>query len=159
LVKVAPTATDLSAGLPGYSLDFPGNALKPGCTYADWSKQVEAESPPLTYAHLVTQSGYPGKLALQYWFFYLYNDFNDKHEGDWETVQLNCHADSAEQALTMSPYETGYSQHEGAESATWGASKLTIVDGTHPVVYPAYGSHANYYSPALYLGRSAAEGV
>ena len=26
--------------------------------------------------------GPPGKLALQYWFFYPANDFNNKHEGD-----------------------------------------------------------------------------
>ena len=31
---------------------------------------------------------YPGKLALQYWFFYPFNDFNNTHEGDWEMIQL-----------------------------------------------------------------------
>ena len=47
-----------------------------------------------------------------------------------------------------------------AASAPTGASdKLQIVGGTHPVVYPAMGSHANYYSANLCLGRSAAQGV
>ena len=49
----------------------------------------------------------------------------------------------------------GYSQHEGAERAAWGDDKLELVDGTHPVVYPAAGSHANFYGEALYLGPSA----
>ncbi len=96
-------------------------------------------SPPTVYAHVATQADAPGKLSLQYWFFYLFNDWNNKHEGDWEMVQLNFHANTAEQALQAPPYEVGYSQHESAERATWGASKLQIVDGTHPVVYPSLG--------------------
>jgi hypothetical protein len=54
----------------------------------------------------------------------------------------------------MKPALVGFSQHEGAESAHWGDSKLEIVDGTHPVVYPALGSHANYFTAALHLGRA-----
>ncbi len=53
----------------------------------------------------------------------------------------------------MSPADVGYSQHDGAERRTWDASKLEKVGGTHPVVYPAEGSHADYYGPALYLGE------
>ena len=53
----------------------------------------------------------------------------------------------------------GYSQHEGAEQATWGDDKLQLVDGTHPVVYPAAGSHANFYDDGLFLGSSAEQGV
>jgi hypothetical protein len=55
--------------------------------------------------------------------------------------------------------EVGYSQHEGAERAAWDDPKLQRVDGTHPVVHPADGSHANFYGQALYLGSSASEGV
>jgi hypothetical protein len=51
-----------------------------------------------------------------------------------------------------------YSQHYGAETSSWGGDKLEIVDGTHPVVYVAAGSHASYYYEALFLGRSAAQG-
>jgi hypothetical protein len=101
----------------------------------------------------------PRKLALQYWLFYVYNDFNNKHEGDWEMVQILFDATSATEALTERPVSIGYSQHSGAEAAAWGDKKLELVSGMHPVVHPAAGSHANYYEPALYLGRSAAEGV
>ena len=33
-----------------------------------------------------------------------------------------------------------------------------IVEGSHPVVYAAAGSHANYYDDALYLGTSGEQG-
>ena len=36
-----------------------------------------------------TDPGYPGQLALQYWIFYVFNDWNNLHEGDWEMIQLN----------------------------------------------------------------------
>jgi hypothetical protein len=159
VVKVAPSALDLSEGLFGYHLDFPGDALSPGCTYEQWADRISAGSTPTTYARVVTEPGYPGQLALQYWFFYVFNDFNDKHEGDWEMIQLDFRAANAKEALTRAPTEVGYSQHGGAERAGWDDGKLQRVGGTHPVVYPAAGSHANYFRPGLFLGRSAAEGV
>jgi hypothetical protein len=159
VVKVAPTARDLSLGLFEYHLDFPGNALEPGCSYDQWSHRINQGASPTTYARVVGEPSVPGRLALQYWFFYVFNDFNDKHEGDWEMIQLDFDASTPAQALTLKPALVGYSQHEGAESAHWGDSKLELVDGTHPVVYPALGSHANYYSDTLFLGRSAAQGV
>ena len=159
LVKVAPTAKDLSAGLPGYHLDFPGNPLSAGCGYEQFARRISLGSAPTTYARVVTERAHPGQLALQYWFFYVFNDYNNKHEGDWEMIQLDFRASDVQQALSRKPDEVGYSQHDGAERAHWGDGKLEIVDRTHPVVYPASGSHANYYQPALYLGRSAAQGV
>jgi hypothetical protein len=74
-------------------------------------------------------------------------------------IQLNFDTASASKALRMTPALVGYSQHECAESARWGDSKLHVLGGTHPVVYAALGSHANYFTSALHLGRSAAQGV
>jgi hypothetical protein len=159
IIKVAPTAQDLSRGLFGYHLDFPGSAVAPGCTYDEWSHRLNKGHPPTIYARVVKEADRPDQLALQYWFFYVFNNFNDKHEGDWELIQLDFDAATAAQALRVKPALVGFSQHEGAESAHWGDSKLEIVDGTHPVVFPALGSHANYYTSALHLGRSAAQGV
>ena len=50
IIKVAPTADDLAQGLFDYHLDFPGNAVAPGCTYDDWSHRITAGSAPRTYA-------------------------------------------------------------------------------------------------------------
>jgi hypothetical protein len=159
IIKVAPTAADLSHGLFDYHLDFPGNALSPGCTYDTWSHRINEGSPPRDYARVATEADHPNELALQYWFFYVYNDFNNKHEGDWEMIQLDFDAATAAAALRTTPALVGYSQHEGAESSHWDDSKLERVDGSHPVVYASLGSHANYYTAALHLGRSAAQGV
>ena len=159
LVEVAPQAKDLGRGLWGYHLDFPGNALQPGCDYLHWQQHLGAERTPTTYAHVVTDPAHPGELALQYWLFYVFNDWNNLHEGDWEMIQLVFDAPTVAAALRQSPAEVGYSQHEGAERAAWDDPKLERVDGTHPVVHPAEGSHANFYGEALYLGSSAQEGV
>ena len=159
VAKIAPTVSDISHGRVDYHLDFPGDALSPGCTYANWAKRLNEEGSPTVYAHVAKEKAYPSKLALQYWFFYIFNDFNNLHEGDWEMIQLNFDAPTATQALTQQPSEVGYSQHEGAEKATWDDPKLEKIDSTHPVVYPAAGSHANFFSEGLFLGRSAAQGV
>ena len=156
LVKIGPSATDLGKGLYEYHLDFPGNPLKPGCSYEQWARHVTTGTKPTVYAHTATEKG---KLALQYWFFYPFNDFNNTHEGDWEMIQLDFDAPDAQQALETRPTRVGYSQHEGAEGSAWDDAKLNKLDGTHPVVYAAEGSHANFYDSALFLGRSAAEGV
>jgi hypothetical protein len=158
LVKIGPSAVDL-VGRYEYHLDFPGNPLDPGCDYERWANRITAGSSPAVYAHVATDSSDPGQLALQYWFFYAFNDFNNLHEGDWEMIQLVFAARDAREALEREPVVVGYSSHEGAERAEWGDDKLELVDGTHPVVYPAAGSHANKYTEALYLGSSAEAGV
>jgi hypothetical protein len=159
LVKIGPAARDLTDRLYGYHLDFPGSALRPGCVYLDWQARLTPGSRPTAYAHVVTDPAHTGRLALQYWFFYVFNDWNNLHEGDWEMVQLDFDAATAAEALHEEPVEIGYSQHEGAERAAWDDGKLERVDGTHAVVHPAGGSHANFYGEALWLGSSAAEGV
>ena len=159
LVKIGPTADDLAKGLFDYHLDFPGSALDPRCDYLRWERRLTAGHLPAVYAHVASEQGHPGKLSLQYWLYYVFNDWNNLHEGDWEMVQLVFDASSPAQALHRSPVEVGYSQHEGAEGAAWGDDKLERVDGTHPVVHPAAGSHANFYGEALYLGSSAEQGV
>jgi hypothetical protein len=159
LVTIGPTATELSKGLFEYHLDFPGNALNPGCGYLRWQERLFKGQTPVVYAHVATEPSFPDKLALQYWFFYVFNDWNNLHEGDWEMVQLVFEASTAEEALQHPPVAIGYSQHEGAERAAWDDGKLERIDGTHPVVHPAAGSHANFFGDALYLGSSAEEGV
>jgi hypothetical protein len=158
LVEIGPSGEDL-AGRYEYHLDFPGNALDPGCTYERWERRVREGTKPTVYAHVATDPGHSGRLALQYWLFYTYNDWNNLHEGDWEMIQLVFEAGNAREALATEPEAVGYSQHEGAERADWGDDKLELVDGRRPVVYPAAGSHANFFDEALFLGSSGEQGV
>jgi hypothetical protein len=158
LVEIGPSADDLVERFE-YHLDFPGDALNPGCGFERWNRRLMDDSSPTVYAHVATEPARPGKLALQYWLFYLFNDFNNLHEGDWEMIQLVFDAGDAAEALEEDPVEVGYTSHEGAERSSWDDERLELVEGTRPVVYPAAGSHANKYTEALYLGSSAEAGV
>jgi hypothetical protein len=152
-VKRAPTAADI-AGLTGsYYLDINGEALGETCVYAkEFDKRVaEGKAPAVSYAHIAHEQGHSG-FALQYWFFWYFNQFNDLHEGDWEGMQVTFEADSPAAALKSGeePGEIIVFQHAGGERASWGDSKVQK-EGSHPIVYPAAGSHATFYDSAVYV--------
>ena len=157
VITTAPSAADLAGKGEGYYLDYPGEPLAPNCDYETWFRSTGAASSPTLYAHVATDPEHPGFIALQYWFFYVYNDWNDKHEGDWEMVQLLFNASSVDQALTQPPVSVAFAQHEGSEVADWNDPKLHK-DGDHIAVYPGQGSHAAYYTQAHWFGKSAAAG-
>jgi len=95
------------------------------------------------------------RIYLQYWFFYIYNDWKrdiqgvNNHEGDWEMVVVELNQD-------QTPLRVGYSQHRkiipkiplirGGEVKDWEdlVGSQNIEDETHPVIYVARGSHASY---------------
>jgi hypothetical protein len=157
VIKWAPTAKDLYGRGQGVYLDFAGEALRPGCVYATDSARYTPPTQSGIYAHIAQQPDRPGFLAVQYWIYWYYNDWNNKHESDWEFIQVLFRASSVEQALTQDPISVGYAQHEGGEASNWTSDKLEK-DGTHPVVYSSQRSHASYVQAAQYLGRGASEG-
>jgi hypothetical protein len=147
----APTIEDIQ-GLKGdYYLNLHGEALGDTCVYAkDFKKLLEeGKAPPVTYAHIAREPNHSG-FTLQYWFFWYFNQFNDLHEGDWEGMQLAFEADTAAEALKEEPGEMILFQHAGGERAQWTDSKVQK-EGTHPIVYPAAGSHATFYDSAVYV--------
>ena len=150
-------AADLFGLTESVFLDFPGSALNPGCIFEQDFRRFTEGQRAVVYAHLARQEDKPDQLALQYWFFWYYNDWNNKHEGDWEGIQLLFDVGSVEEALQSEPVSVGYAQHEGGERANWDDDKLER-QGTRPVVYSSAGSHASYFGEALYLGRSGSEG-
>lgn len=152
-----PGATDLQGLGEGFFLDFPGTSLAPGCIYERDFDKFTVGYTPTVYAHVVQQADEPDLLFVQYWFYWYFNDWNNKHESDWEGITLKFEASTVEQALADGPVAVGYSQHEGGERADWDDDKLSR-EGDRPVVYSSAGSHASYYGSALYLGRSASEG-
>ena len=157
VVKKAPTAADLFGLGEGYHVDLPGSPFRPGCRYERDYRSWNGDRKPVAYARVATDPGHPGKLAVEYWLFYTFNDSTGKHEGDWEKVQVDFNAATPEEALGRRPYRVDLSQHAGGERAGWDDRNLAR-RGTHPLVYVATGSHANYFSPALYLGRGPHEG-
>jgi hypothetical protein len=95
------------------------------------------------YVHIVTSGS---TKAIQYWLFYAFNNgpLND-HQGDIEVVQLFLDSSGT-------PLQALYSQHGAGENAGWGDVEK---QDTHPVVYVAQGSHANYFRP--YQGKMGIE--
>jgi Vacuolar protein sorting-associated protein 62 len=156
-VMRAPGARDLADLGEGFYLDYPGDALEPGCLYEQDHNRFNAAQPAVVYAHIAQQADRPDLLAVQYWLFWYYNDWNNKHEGDWEFVQILFPASTVAEALATDPLSVGYAQHEGGERAEWSDEKLER-EGTHPVVYSSQRSHASYFAAAVYMGRSASEG-
>lgn len=149
VIATAPTAQDLFAKGSDYYLDLPGDPRRPGCSYATWFAERKGNLTPTTYAHIVTDG--KSQLAIQYWFFYVFNDYNNKHESDWEMMQVVFDVRTVEQALTVDPVKVALAQHGGGETAAWTSSKLQR-EGTHPIVYSASGSHASQYGSATWLG-------
>lgn len=152
VITMGPTAQDLAGLGSEYYLDFPGNPRRSGCVFESDFKRfaVDRNVQPATYAHIVIDQK-AGKLVLQFWSWYYFNDWNNTHESDWEMFQLVFDATSAEEALVRSPSLIGYAQHGGGEVARWGDEKFGIEDG-HPVVYPAAGSHGTYFEQQDYIG-------
>jgi hypothetical protein len=152
VIKMGPTAQDLAGKDDTYYLDFPGNPRKAKCDFENNFKRFATlqGAKPTTYVHIVVDQA-RGQLALQYWFWYYFNDWNNTHETDWEMIQLIFNATSAQQALSQDPAKVGYAQHGGGELADWGTDKIAVEDG-HPLVYPGAGSHATYFGAQTYVG-------
>jgi hypothetical protein len=153
VIKRNPTAADVAGRSEGVYLDLPGSPLSPGCKFSrDFNALRKAgHAPAVTYAHIAREAGFPG-FALQYWFYYYFNDFNDLHESDWEGMQITFSADTPQEALATKPDKIVLFQHSGGERADWDDDKVQK-EGTHPVVYSAAGSHATFYSAGLWLGN------
>jgi RsiW-degrading membrane proteinase PrsW (M82 family) len=98
------------------------------------SLSPEAGGPPVTtYARVVRGDEH---IVIQYWLFYFYNDWFNKHEGDWEMVQVVL--DREERPLWVV-----LSQHHGGTRRPWSA--VQVEDEAHSAAFVALGSHANYF--------------
>jgi hypothetical protein len=150
-IRNAPTASDIAGLGDDYYLDLRGDPLGETCVYSkDFARIVNAgRAPAIVYAHIAREPGHPG-FALQYWFFWYFNQFNDVHEADWEGMQLTFEADSPEKALGEEPSDVILFQHSGGERAGWDDSKVQK-DDSRPIVYPAAGSHATFYDSAVWV--------
>ncbi|MBW8059299.1 MAG: hypothetical protein FVQ78_03005 [Solirubrobacterales bacterium] len=151
LLKKAPSTADVAGRNENHHLNLHGEPLGDTCIYArDFAKlKREGKAPAVTYAHVAHEAGRPG-LVVQYWFFWYFNQFNDLHEGDWEGMQIAFDASDPQRALEEGPRAVVLYQHAGGEKADWDDGKLEK-EGTHPVVYPAAGSHATFYAAAVYV--------
>lgn len=141
LLQTHPTLFSLPA-VPGrFYLDISGAEPNSHASrYPRIEQGLRASRPRATvYFHVVRQPA-EGRVAIEYWFMYLYNDFYDRHEADWEGVTVFLHG--------TSPLGVSYSAHQGRRWARWASQSAQ--NRTHPIVYVAHGSHANYSARGRY---------
>ena len=154
-VEKAPSLEDVAESGEEAFLDLRGQPLGDTCVFAkdfDTLKNV-GQAPVVVYAHIAREKGRSG-IALQYWFFWYFNEFNDLHEGDWEGMQITFDATNPQEALETEPSEMILFQHAGGERANWNDPKVEK-EGSHPVIYPAAGSHATFYRSAVFVGNGS----
>lgn len=106
------------------------------------------------YGRVVRESGW---LVLQYWFFYLFNNWRsgffgaNDHEADWEMCCLYLSEDDDTGAVTPEWVAYGSHDYHGDDlRRRWDDPEVEKV-GEHPVVYAGAGSHACYFQPGEYL--------
>lgn len=105
------------------------------------------------YGRVVRENGYT---ALQYWFFYAFNDWRSSfngvndHEADWEMITIYVVENENKEPQ---PTWLAYSSHEFKGDdlrRRWDDPEVERI-GEHPLVYVGAGSHANYYRRGEYL--------
>ena len=99
-----------------------------------------------------------GWVALQYWFFYPFNNWRsgffgvNDHESDWEMIYVYC---SESPAGEVRPEWVAYASHDFAGDdlrRRWDDPEVEKA-GEHPVIYAGAGSHASYYARGEYLAE------
>lgn len=117
--------------------------------------ETQIEKPPKSEPDLGPYDVIRRRVALQYWFQYYYDDWANRHEGDWESItvllQLGENVIRNSQELSeaelmdgMVVQEAGYAAHEDGYRRQWNDVQKTP-DG-RPIVYIARGSSASYFA-------------
>jgi hypothetical protein len=132
LIESSPTATSIAQyATEDYFLNNPLGDFEE--IAQDYQQKRESYGDKI-YAHVTSESGL---IVVQYWFFYAFNPGNlNQHQGDWEMIEIVLDS-------TEIPQYAVYSQHHAGQRAEW--NSVEKGDGTHPRVYVALGSHANYF--------------
>lgn len=140
---------------PGMIMDILSQATEKIARESYWQYEeiLEMNPQPVYYGRVLRQQDGDQNqwTILQYHFFYAFNDWRlaangmNHHEGDWEMVAVYL--------KNRHPYAVLFSQHGAGNIEKW-ESVLKAVDKqgnptTHPVVYVALGSHANYSKPEV----------
>ncbi len=125
--------------------------------------------PPTEYAHAFWLDRANGRLAIQYWFYYPFNEWLNHHEGDWEHVQviLEGHACALEDATVVeagsTPSGTNSSSTAGATSrrtcCACGRSRATASRPARPMTTTCWCSPAGAGNSSGGRARRAAAAI
>jgi hypothetical protein len=141
--------------LPGVVMDMLSQATETVArkSFFQYAEMTEEERQPVYYGRVVREGDKYGNdwKILQYHFFYAFNDWRlaangiNHHEGDWEMVAVYL--------KNNEPYAVLLSQHGSGAMELWKNMRRTRDEEgnetTHPLIYAALGSHANYSKPEV----------
>jgi hypothetical protein len=145
---------------PGVIMDMMSNASETVArkAFRQYQKMLETNPQPVYYGRVTRRQDDQGNhwTSLQYHFFYAFNDWRlaangiNHHEGDWEMVAVYLKNDQ--------PYAVLFSQHGSGALELWeNVYRIKDKHGndtTHPIIYTALGSHANYSKPEIIRSSS-----
>jgi len=145
---------------PGLLMDMLSRATETVArkSFRQYAEILEKEPQPVYYGRVAQWQDVEGNhwKSLQYHFFYAFNDWRlaangiNHHEGDWEMVAVYLKNDE--------PYSILLSQHGSGAMELWeDVRRVKDKDGrdtTHPLIYAALGSHANYSKPQVIRSAS-----
>lgn len=102
--------------------------------------------------------------VLQYWYFYVYNNWRsgyggiNDHEGDWECVTVYLQTASSGEFI---PYGVACSRHTLKGPVifrAWDSEDISRVE-SHPRIFVSGGSHANFFYPGQHGYRVTLPGI
>lgn len=138
---------------PGLAMDMLSQATEKIAreSYHQYAEILKKNPQPVYYGRVLRETDDEKNewTILQYHYFYAFNDWRlaangmNHHEGDWEM--------SAVYLKNNTPYALLLSQHGAGNIELWDtvtkAFDKNEKETTHPVIYTALGSHANYSKP------------
>jgi hypothetical protein len=141
-----------------FSLTLLARGRVPGDTAAaavrTYRKMLAEDERYCYHGRVVRQGGW---IALQYWFFYPFNNWRsgfhgvNDHESDWEMITIYLSETEGE----ARPAWVAYASHDFSGDdlrRRWDDPELEKV-GEHPLIYAGAGSHASYYARGEYLAE------
>ena len=145
---------------PGVVMDMLSRATETVArkSFFQYKEILEKEPQPVYYGRVARWQDVEGNSwkGLQYHFFYAFNDWRlaangiNHHEGDWEMIAVYLREDE--------PYSVLFSQHGSGAMELWKDVRCVKDkdgnDTTHPLIYVALGSHANYSRPEVIRSAS-----
>jgi hypothetical protein len=142
-----PTGCTSTAALACWRLNVPTCTPLGGIAALTCYRDLErSHAEPSVVYGAVLHAG--SRIVLEYWYWYWYDFWSgtfpatdyvwQAHEGDWEVVTVELSSAGA-------PLSVGYSRHSCGKVRAW-AKAPKWRNTSHPLVFVALGSHANYFA-------------
>jgi hypothetical protein len=128
---------DLLAIAPKYAVTQELEKIK------DWYKTAILAHPqeyPMTVYYHIRDEDRERYAYITYWFFYVFNDFANNHQGDWEGIILELDKNNNYEVRRV-----GASAHILSFYEPWGAVRKDQATG-RPLIFVGRGSHGSYFS-------------